>query len=158
MKIFRVVPMLILLSAFSFTSCEDLNQVQVTGIEDVKILSANKNEARLNVFTRIDNPSALSLMVKQVDVEIFYGDMAIGKIADIQAFKLEAGVHKAYPMPVTINVQNLLKDKKKLLSSVFSEGTKLRFVGNIQVGTFLLSRNIRVNHESSVDLLGALLN
>lgn len=157
MKFMRFSLLLILVSALSFTSCEDLNQVQVTGIEDVKIISANKNEAKLNVLTRIDNPSALNLMVKAVDVEIFYGEMSLGKIADTQGFKLESGIHKAYPVPVTINVQNLLKDKKKLLSSVFSEGTKLKFVGNIQVGTFIFSRNIRVNHESSVDLIGALL-
>lgn len=157
MKISRLFFVLILLSAFSLTSCEDLNQVQVTGIDDVKIVSANKSEARLTVLTRIDNPSALSLMVKQVDVEIFYGDMSLGKINDTQGFKLESNVHKAYPVPVTINVQNLLKDKKKLISSVFSEGSKLKFVGNIQVGTFIFSRNIRVNHESSVDLIGALL-
>jgi LEA14-like dessication related protein len=155
----RIALSILLIGSLAFfSSCEDLNSVQVTGIEDVKILSANKAEAKLNVLTKIDNPTALNLKVNQVEVDIYFGELHLGKIIDNQGFKLESGVHKAYPVPVTVNVQALLKDKKKLLSSVFSEGNKLKFVGNIQVGTFIFSRNIRVNHESSVDILDALLN
>lgn len=143
---------------FTLYSCEDLNSVQVTGIDQVKIESSNKSEAKLTVFTKIDNPSAVKIKVKQVNLDIFYGDLLIGKIADVTSFELQSNAHKAYPIPVTIDVKQLLQNKKQLLSTVFKEGTKIRFVGNIRVSGMLISRDIRVNHSANLNIIDSLLN
>jgi len=143
---------------FSFSSCEDLNSVQVTGIDQVKIESSNKSEAKLTVFTKIDNPSNVKIKVKNVSVDMYYGDLMIGKIADETGFELQSNAHQAYPIPVTIDVQQLLKNKKQLLATLLKEGTKIRFVGTIRVSGMLLSREIRVNHTANLNIIDSLLN
>ncbi|MCF8294832.1 MAG: LEA type 2 family protein [Bacteroidales bacterium] len=154
----KLLPILMVLSSFTFFSCDDLNKVQVTGIEEVKIVSSNKSEAKLSVFTKIDNPSALPIKVTNVTIDVFYGDIPIGKIMDDSGFELKANAHEAYPIPVTIDVKQLLQDKKKLLSSLFKEGTTLKFVGNVRVSALIFSRDIRVNHSADVNLLESLLD
>ncbi len=151
------VGLVLLLSLFLFSSCLILKPIELIGIDSVTVERIHDGKVDLNVGLKINNPNKNDIAVKGYSITVFYDDIRLGTMANESEFALIPASTSTYIVPVQIDTEELLKNKKKLLGSLLTTGNTFRFQGNIKVGTFLMSKDIVIDHTADVELFRSLM-
>ncbi len=148
---------MIIAALFVLSSCIFIKPIELTGIESVTIDRIQDGKVDLIVNILIKNPNTTQIGVKNYTITVFYSDIKLGTIATTTGFQLKSATTASYPIPVQIDTKELLKDKKKLFSALLTTGNSFRFQGSIKVGTFLMSKELIIDHETDVEFFNSLL-
>lgn len=158
MKHFRslFIPLILIAVAFGFNSCFDLKPVELKEVKNVSIKSIQDNELILDVELVINNPNSRTFSVHNADLSVSMGEIMLGKLNEVEAFKIAAHSSKSYNILMTVDLNHLENNAKQLTKSLFKGGNALHIKGYIKASSFPIYKKIEIDETTKLSLLKSL--
>ena len=147
---------LLLTIALGFSSCLNIDPVELKEVRNIRIESIEDNELKLELELVISNPNNKKFSVRDADLNISMGDILLGKLSELEPFSIPAHSSKSYKVPITVDMEHLEKNAKQLTKSVFKRGTTIKIQGYIKARAFMVSKKIEIDEETKISLLKSL--
>ncbi|MCF8372808.1 MAG: LEA type 2 family protein [Bacteroidales bacterium] len=150
------IPLILIVVAFSFTSCFDLKPVELKEVKNVSIKSIEDKELKLEVELVISNPNSRTFKVRDADLSVSIGEVLLGKLSEVEAFTIAAHSVKSYDILLTVDLDDLKKNAKSLSKSLFKGGNTIHIKGYIKASSFPIYKKIEIDEKTKLSLLKSL--
>jgi LEA14-like dessication related protein len=142
--------------ALGLSSCTNLKPVELKEVKNVSVKSIEDNELNLEVDLVINNPNSRSFSVRDADLSVSMGDILLGRLSEVEAFKISAHSSKSYSVMLTVDLKHLEKNAKQLTKSLFKGGNTLHIKGYIKASSFPIYKKIEIDEKTKLNLLKSL--
>ena len=139
-----------------FSSCLNVKPVELKEVKNVSISSIEDNKLNLEIELLIDNPNNKGFSVRDAELQISMGDVLLGELNEIKAFRIPAHSSKSHEIPLVVDLNHLEKNAKQLSKSLFKRGTSIHIKGYIKARSFLISKKIEIDEKTQLNLLKSL--
>lgn len=129
-----------------------IQPVKVGDVESLKINGYENGALNVDVSLRIDNPNVLSCRIMNIDMEMYLNGTKLGVVKNATNTIIEAGKEKLYTFNLDVKTGSMIIGALSLLKSLGSNEVNVEAKGMIKVKTLFLSKEIKINRTSKVDL------
>ncbi len=137
-----------------FSACS-YRQVELIGIENVKIDKTSKSGVAATIFARINNPNNYKIRVSSNNLILKVGGVELGKAEISKKVALKRAVTDTYPISLELNYKNMAKGALRSLPSILLKQSVFTEVkGDLKGRVFLFSKKFPVNLNKRVNLVG----
>lgn len=137
-----------------FTSCaSDFQEVQFSGIENVKMINISQKGAEAEITARIKNPNNTSFTIYKSDLNVSINGLDAGMAHLTDNVKISSNSEESYVFKVKSDFSKLsLTDLPQLISIATSKNVRVGLKGDLQVGKFFYKKTVPVEFNESVPL------
>ena len=132
----------LILLAFLLSSCNYEN-VEVTGVKEIKLSDINAKSLKIYGEVKILNPNSYPINIKRIDADVFINSKKTGKAKLLKKIRIPANSHEFIQAEIETEIDggslNLLP---LVLQSAFSGKADIRLVGDMKAGTYLYGKKI----------------
>lgn len=134
------------------TSCaSDFQEVQFSGIENVKMINISQKGAEAEITARIKNPNSTSFTIYKSDLNVSINGLDAGMAHLTDNVKIKGNSEESYIFKVKSDFSKLsLTDLPQLISIATSRNVRVSLKGNLEVGKFFYKKTVPVEFNESV--------
>lgn len=133
--------------------CTGFRELTIERIEQVNILSFQKDGVEAEIFTRIKNPNHLSFTIYQTDLDVTLNGISAGKACLTNDIEIKRNSSEIYNFKVKSDFSNLnIMDLPKILSMAFSKNLTVGIKGNLKVGKAFIKKDVLVDFSQEVPI------
>lgn len=152
MKKGSILSVLALLSLL-LTSCFTYEDVDVKGIEDVKVKNFSKSGIEVDIAVHLVNPNNYKITVTGSDLDVFIGGKSMGKARIKNRVVLPKKSDKVQHITVVADFKDMASVGLPGLLSIFSGGSlQLGIKGDIKGKAMMITRKFPVDFTERVSL------
>ena len=140
----------------SLSACTSIEDPTLERIEDVEILTLNKNKVELNANMILNNPNGFALDLEKADLVALLEDVELATIEQTYETSMPANGEFKMPIYVNMNLDKLYKDNPlaalgKGIQIVSDRQLEVKFQGTIHVGKGMAKVAVSVDQEEVVN-------
>ena len=133
------------------TSCGFDEPIIFKGVDGVQVNGIKDNKLNLSAKALFHNPNTIGGKLKRVDIAIKLEDETLAEIVQRENLRIEKESDFIVPFTAQVSMQQLKQGFMGNLMAILGRKTiNLRFVGNIKVSSFGVTRTVPVDFESEV--------
>ena len=117
-----------------FYSCKKIKQPQVVGVENIEVISVNKDSIVLDGVLMLQNDNRFSINLKETDLKVIMWDVEVAEI--VQTLNTEMKAKSQFELPIRIKLE---------LTKIYEEDP----LAAVTKGLEMFSRK-----ELTIDLIG----
>ena len=132
---------LLILGFFTLGSCS-IEDPEIAGFENVKILKADGDIIEASIDVTIENPNFFGMKIKKSSFHIRANDLEIGDVELSEKFKVKRKSTKVYTLPLRISLA-----KGALFKIMKLTGAKeitLNLEGNVKGSVYGISKTVAI--------------
>lgn len=156
MKCNRSFIFILFITVFYFASCSTIVEPTLERIEDVEIITMNKDKVELNANMVINNPNGFALDLDKADLVAMVDEI---ELADInQTYETSMPAKGEFKMPIYINLDlnklyndNPLAALGKGIQILSDRKLEVQFKGTINVGKGMAKVSVPVDQVELVE-------
>ena len=146
------------LSLFAFfcslllvSSCKELQEVQITGVESFYVNKINIEGIEGEVKLKIKNPNTVGFSIYPSEFDVSYSGIRLGKARLHKRVHINANTESTYVFKIKSNFEHInLMDLTQLLNSANHGLIELN--GDLKAGKFFVKKRIPINYKQKVDM------
>jgi LEA14-like dessication related protein len=139
---------LLIFGFFTLGSCS-IEDPEIAGFENVKILKADGDIIEASIDVTIENPNFFGMKVKKSSFHIRANDLEIGDVELSEKFKVKRKSTKVYTLPLRISLS-----KGALFKIMKLTGAKeitLNLEGNVKGSVYGISKTVAIKETKIID-------
>lgn len=139
---------LLIFGFFTLGSCS-IEDPEIAGFENVKILKADGDIIEASIDVTIENPNFFGMKVKKSSFHIRANDLEIGDVELSEKFKMKRKSTKVYTLPLRISLA-----KGALFKIMKLTGAKeitLNLEGNVKGSVYGISKTVAIKETKIID-------
>jgi LEA14-like dessication related protein len=139
---------LLIFGFFTLGSCS-IEDPEIAGFENVKILKADGDIIEASIDVTIENPNFFGMKVKKSSFHIRANDLEIGDVELSKKFKVKRKSTKVYTLPLHISLA-----KGALFKIMKLTGAKeitLNLEGNVKGSVYGISKTVAIKETKIID-------
>ena len=149
-KLKFILPLLVLAGSMS---CSFNDPIVFRGVKSVKVLGIKDGMVELEAVAKFNNPNEMSGKLKKVDIAVMLEQDTLALLTQRENLRIEKNADFEVPIRAQLSLADLQGGVlSNLLSIIGGRKFSLRFVGDIKVSTWGVSRHVPVDFESEVKL------
>lgn len=141
--------LLLLLLAFSLTSCLEFDDVRFNGIESVKAPKFENQEITLALSLKLDNPNNYKIKIKPSEVLVSIGGQSMGIARLDEKIVLKKKREGVYTTELKMKLNDGVM--KSLLKLAMSKDLSIRFQGKIKGSVYGITKKVDIDETKSFD-------
>jgi LEA14-like dessication related protein len=142
--------LLILLSLF-VSSCRDLKETTVTGVDQFFVNKINTEGIDANLNLKIKNTNSFGFSIYPSEFDIIYNGMHLGKAKLNKRVHIDGNTERVYSFNLKSNLSDLnIFDVLQLLNA--ENKGKIEVKGDLKAGKFFVKKKFDVNFSDKVEL------
>lgn len=141
-KVHFILILLVILS-----SCNGFESLEIRDIKQLKFTGFKDNAINLNLVVPINNPNAVSIKIKGMDMKAYYKGKPLGYVTSDEKVVLKAKTDMEYTFPVSIKITNLMQGLSLMSNSSSIKTKDFSFNGTIDVKYLLLTRTYDIDEN-----------
>lgn len=134
-----------------FTACE-IDDIEVGMPNDLKIEELNMKNIKLIIMVPITNTNSFSFNIRNADIDLFLNDRPMGKVKKIDRVRIPRKSQETYPILFEIETAKSVGNIMTVIRELQVGRPTVALNGHINVGKFLYSKKIDVDHVQTFDL------
>jgi LEA14-like dessication related protein len=142
----------IVLSLTLFSSCGDLERIEIGDPQEVKIQGFDGNYLKILAQIPINNPSAYNVKIQEIDLRVYLNGTYIGKLIVDEAIEIERKVNKNYELPVKIRLNNILGAAYIMMNMKQGQKVEIRLEGLVTAKTIMFTREFQIDQTKKIVL------
>lgn len=141
--------LIFILSFFLISSCTLFQDLEINGMDGIKLGKIEGKKLTINFGVEVDNPNAYAIKIKPSTVDLFLDDEFLGKLVLTQTIKIIKKKEATYMVPLQIELVDgyLLKFFKYTLK----EKVSIRIKGKVKGSIFGISKKIAIDEVKEID-------
>lgn len=139
---------LLIFGFFTLGSCS-IEDPEIAGFENVKILKADGDIIEASIDVTIENPNFFGMKIKKSSFHIRANDLEIGDVELSEKFKVKRKSTKVYTLPLRISLA-----KGALFKIMKLTGAKeitLNLEGNVKGSVYGISKTVAIKETKIID-------
>lgn len=139
---------LLIFGFFTLGSCS-IEDPEIAGFENVKILKADGDIIEASIDVTIENPNFFGMKVKKSSFHIRANELEIGDVELSEKFKVKRKSTKVYTLPLRISLA-----KGALFKIMKLTGAKeitLNLEGNVKGSVYGISKTVAIKETKIID-------
>lgn len=150
MKISSIL--LLILLSFLISSCRNLKETTVTGVDQFFINKINTEGIDANLSLKIKNTNNFGFSIYPSEFDIIYNEMHLGKAKLNKRVHIDGNTERVYSFNLKSNLSDLnIFDVLQLLNT--ENRGKIEIKGDLKAGKFFMKKKFDVNYSEKVNLL-----
>lgn len=142
----------ILLALIMFASCSGIGEINVTSVDNFKIMGIDDNIVTFSADIGVSNPSAIGFRVREINVAASADGIYIGNLINTASLKIPAQTDSVYNMIFDMRLSNMLSTAGQLISLSHKDQVNVGFKGYIRSTSGLISRKTNIEDSRTVDV------
>ncbi len=142
------------LSIFTLTilsSCS-VQDVEVGSIQSFRVLEINKEFIEVDITAPVKNPNNFSFKISDVDLNITFNDIDLGKINKIKSIHIPKKSENVQHFVFKIKLEQVTAGGLLLIPSLLSNKAKIKAKGYIKTSKFPFSKKIKVDYNKTTPI------
>ena len=149
----RILPLLLIVCSFALSSCKKFEDITVTKIEDVKVISFNQQGVEAIITAIIKNPNKVGFTIYKSEMDATIEGMDVGKTSLAEKVKIKAKSETAHDFHIKSNFSKLsVTDLPKIIAIAMSKEVNVGLKGKLKVGKFYVKYAVPVDIKKTVPL------
>ena len=138
--------------SLAITSCKELKEVSVIGIDQFFINKINTEGIDANLSLKIKNTNNFGFSIYPSEFDIIYNGMHLGKAKLNKRVHIDGNTERVYSFNLKSNLSDLnIFDVLQLLNT--ENRGKIEIKGDLKAGKFFMKKKFDVNYSEKVNLL-----
>ena len=138
--------------SLAITSCKELKEVSVIGIDQFFINKINTEGIDANLSLKIKNTNSFGFSIYPSEFDIIYNGMHLGKAKLNKRVHIDGNTERVYSFNLKSNLSDLnIFDVLQLLNT--ENRGKIEIKGDLKAGKFFMKKKFDVNYSEKVNLL-----
>jgi LEA14-like dessication related protein len=138
-------------SLLFISSCNEYQDVTITGVENVKVIKLDQTGIELELSVRIKNPNTIGFTIYKPDLDAMINGVAVGKLKVSKRIHVNANSEDLHTFRVSTDFSKLSpEDAGKMLSLAFSKSGNLAVKGKIKVGNIFYRKTFPVEKTQKI--------
>ncbi len=138
---------------FSLNSCFTYQDLTIGGVDNVKIDKFNKEEIKLTLFVKINNPNNYKIKVKKSIFDLFVAGKEIGKVKMKEDVVIDKEKEKQYEIALSTTMKDASSSALNALgSAIFSGKVKIRVKGKAKAKVMFIGKKFDVDFQDEIPL------
>ena len=143
---------LLILLSFLISSCRNLKETTVSGIDQFFINKINTEGIDANLSLKIKNTNSFGFSIYPSEFDIIYNGMHLGKAKLNKRVHIDGNSERVYSFNLKSNLSDLnIFDVLQLLNT--ENRGKIEIKGDLKAGKFFMKKKFDVNYSEKVNLL-----
>ena len=141
-----------LLFSTLLSSCS-FQDVEVTGIKDVKVTKINKEGIEFNLGVEVNNPNNFSFTIQKVEADVYADNIYLGKVKSTKRLKILKNSTETYPLTFKLEFKDIKKNYLHAFKTVLSRKTNIRVKGFVKARKFIFVKKIDFDKSDTYKFL-----
>lgn len=142
---------LLILLSFFISSCRDLKETTVTGVDQFFVNKINTEGIDANLNLKIKNTNSFGFSIYPSEFDIVYNGMYLGKAKLNKRVHIDGNTERVYSFNLKSNLSDLnVFDVLQLLNA--ENKGKIEIKGDLKAGKFFLKKKFDVNYSDKIEL------
>ena len=138
--------------SFTITSCKDLKETAVTGVDQFFINKINTEGIDANLSLKIKNTNNFGFSIYPSEFDIIYNGMHLGKAKLNKRVHIDGNTERVYSFNLKSNLGDLnIFDVLQLFNA--ENMGKIEIKGDLNAGKFFMKKKFDINYSEKVNLL-----
>lgn len=133
-----------------FNSCRSIKEVEVVGIENVKLKQIDAKGIKADIFITIKNTNDFGFTMYPSQCNILLNNIQLGKAKLQKRVHIDAHCEKTYAFNLSSDDSNL--NPINLLEIMTSQYAKLELDGYLKTGKLLIRKKFKINYTDKIEL------
>jgi LEA14-like dessication related protein len=142
---------LLILISFFISSCRDLKEATVTGVDRFFINKINTEGIDADLNLKIKNTNSFGFSIYPSEFDIIYSGMHLGKAKLNKRVHIDGNTERVYSFNLKSNLGDLNLFEVMQLLNAENRG-KIDIKGDLKAGKFFLKKKFGVNYSDKVEL------
>lgn len=139
---------ILVIGIFTLGSCS-IEDPEIAGFENVKILKADGDHIEATIDVTIENPNFFGMKVKKSTFHIRANDLEIGDVELCKKFKVKRKSTHVYTLPLSIS---LAKGALfKIMKLTGAKEIKLNLEGKVKGSVYGISKTVDIKETKTID-------
>jgi LEA14-like dessication related protein len=135
-----------------FTSCEELQDVKVVGVDSFFLNKINTDGIEAEVKIKIHNPNSRGFSLYPSEFDIIFSGIRLGKARLYKRVHINANTEKVYTFKLKSKLEDLnIFDAMRLLNP--DNLGKIEVQGDLKAGKFYVKKKFPVNYADRIKIL-----
>jgi hypothetical protein len=152
MKKNRVACFLLAFSLFVLSSCKDIDNIEIKGVEKVSFRGIENNTVYFSAGLNISNPSKVNFRIKEVNLATVADGDFLGTLQCDEDVKIASRKDSVYMVPLSLKLGNIFTGAASLYKLSRQSRVKLEVKGYVRVRSGLVIRKIDISRSQFVDV------
>jgi len=128
-----------------------MQEVTLSEVENVK-LERNNNSLDVVLYLKINNPNSFKIKINEIDLELTLNSWEVGEVTSNEELILKPNSEDVYPVPVNIDIDNVLTGGVALISLFSSDKATVKVLGELKAKAFFVSKIIKIDETKEISL------
>lgn len=142
----------VLLIAVLLASCSGLKDINITSVENFKLIELRENMVTFSADVGVSNPSAIGFRVREIDVATTADGIYIGNLQNTESLKIPAQSDSVYSMVLNMRLSNVLSTANQMINLSRKSQVNIELKGFIKSTSGLLTRKTNIQESRMVDV------
>jgi len=142
----------LVLTIFAVSSCKDIDNIEIKGVEKVSFRGIEDNIVFLTAGISISNPSAITFRIKAVNLATVADGDFLGTLQCNENIRIAARKDSVYLVPLSLKLGNFLTGAASLYKLSRQSRVKLEVKGYVRVRSGLVTKKVEVIRSQIVDV------
>ncbi|MBN2668369.1 MAG: LEA type 2 family protein [Bacteroidales bacterium] len=147
----RVWTIVFLVFTFFLYSCE-VKEVEVGNLQSFNINEITKEYIEVVLAAPIKNPNNFGFTISDVDLDITFNGIALGKINKVKNVKIDANSDEVKHLVFRIQLDKLAKGGLLIVPSLLTNRAKVEVHGYVKARKFLFNKKIPVDYNKTTKI------
>jgi hypothetical protein len=152
MKKNRVACFLLAFSLFVLSSCKDIDNIDIKGVEKVSFRGIENNTVYFSAGLNVSNPSKVNFRIKEVNLATVADGDFLGTLQCDEDVKIASRKDSVYMVPLSLKLGNIFTGAASLYKLSRQSRVKLEVKGYVRVRSGLVIRKIDISRSQFVDV------
>jgi hypothetical protein len=152
MKKNRVACFLLAFSLFVLSSCKDIDNIEIKGVEKVSFRGIENNTVYFSAGLNVSNPSKVNFRIKEVNLATVADGDFLGTLQCDEDVKIASRKDSVYMVPLSLKLGNIFTGAASLYKLSRQSRVKLEVKGYVRVRSGLVIRKIDISRSQFVDV------
>jgi LEA14-like dessication related protein len=152
----NLINFILLCFVFLFSSCMGWKDIDISKIEQVRLVKMDNDGIDAAIDVKINNPNNFGFTVYKSDLQVKLNNNVIGKARLTKNIRIKANSEQTYTFTVKGKLDNLLSGSGGLFGLIAIAASKSATIGlngNIKAGRFFYKKDIPIDRKQNVPLI-----
>ncbi len=152
MKNIFFLHILLLFSFITFSSCGNINDIDLKNVSNVKIDRIENGAIYFSAGLQVFNPSSVSFRIKEFDLKVVANGDYLGHLKGNEEIKVLSRSDSTYIVPMNLKLANVFTGAATIYRLSRMDKVKIEIQGYAIIKTFIFPKKIKINEMRIVDV------